>query len=107
MEHLKIPTRFVLSSKLRKNNSLAGQERVIEICRVLGATEYVNLIGGKQLYQRDDFSRAGLTLKFLNPSVLCNPVPTNSAVPLSILDDLMHKEEEKLAESLNDYKITS
>jgi WbqC-like protein len=106
-DYLKIPTAFMLSSKLLKNNNLAGQERVIEICRVLGATKYVNLIGGKQLYQRDDFSRAGLTLSFLNPTVLCNPVPTDPAVPLSILDDLMHKEQKKLVESLEEYKITT
>jgi WbqC-like protein family len=102
--HLKINTPFVLSSKLVKNNSLAGQERVIEICRLLGATHYVNLIGGRELYRRDDFLRKGLELGFLKPAVL-SAEPNDSAVPLSILDDLMHKEERVLANALKDYRI--
>jgi WbqC-like protein family len=100
--HLKIRTPFVLSSKLDKNNSLAGQDRVIEICRCLGATHYVNLIGGRKLYHRDCFSRAGLELGFLEPAVLGG---ANSATPLSIIDDLMHKCEKVLSGALKDYRV--
>jgi WbqC-like protein len=103
--HLEIQTPLVLSSKLPKNDSLVGQERVIEICRTLSATHYVNLIGGRQLYDSDDFSRAGLKLGFLEPAVLCSADPSDSAMPLSILDDLMHKEQEILIKDLKDYKI--
>lgn len=102
--HLKINTPFVLSSKLVKDNSLAGQDRVIEICRILGATHYVNLIGGRELYRRDDFSRKGLELGFLEPGVV-SAEPNDSVAPLSILDDLMRKEESALANALKDYRI--
>jgi WbqC-like protein family len=105
--HLKIKTPCVVSSQLPKNNSLAGQERVIEICRVLSATHYVNLIGGRELYDSDVFSRAGLKLGFLKPAVLCSAAANDSAMPLSILDDLMHTEEETLTNALKNYKIVS
>jgi hypothetical protein len=103
--HLKIRTPFLLSSKLEKNNSLAGQERVIEICRRLGATQYVNLIGGRKLYHRDRFSREGLELGFLKPAVLGGADHADSALPLSIIDDLMHKDENVQASALRDYRI--
>src|ERR1700676_2987667 len=38
---LSIGTRFVLSSAMVKDGSLTGQERVVDMCRRLGATHYV------------------------------------------------------------------
>jgi hypothetical protein len=105
--HLKIGTPFVLSSKLAKSNNLAGEDRVIEICRCLGATHYVNPIGGRRLYHRDRFSRVGLELGFLEPAVLGGADPAGSTPPLSIIDDLMHKGEEALACALKEYRVVA
>jgi hypothetical protein len=62
---LSIGTRFVLSSAMVKDDNLAGQERVIDMCRRLGATHYVNPIGGLQLYHPERFAAAGIKLSFL------------------------------------------
>ena len=37
--YLDISTEIIVSSKIQKNNELRGQEKVIEICRVLGSDE--------------------------------------------------------------------
>ena len=43
---LDISTEILVSSEIDKNNALKGEEKVIEICNILGADEYVNPIGG-------------------------------------------------------------
>jgi WbqC-like protein family len=105
--HLKLRTRFVLSSNLPKDNTLTGGDRVIEICRCLGATHYVNLIGGRGLYDRDAFSGVGLELRFLEPVGLGAAVPGSPSFPLSIIDDLMHRSEPALADALKAYRFVA
>ena len=63
--HLGLTTRIVLSSALAKDNDLSGEARVINICRALGATHYVNPIGGTKLYAIENFTRYGIALSFL------------------------------------------
>lgn len=54
------------SSSLTVPVELRGQERVIAICRQVGATHYVNPPGGRELYDASAFAAAGLTLGFLS-----------------------------------------
>ena len=64
-QRLGLQTRFVRSSELSKLESLMGQSRVIDICRaVLGATRYVNPIGGSSLYEAEAFDEHGIALRF-------------------------------------------
>lgn len=46
MKYLGIRKDVLLSSKIKKNNQLKSQEKVIDICKRLNATEYINPIGG-------------------------------------------------------------
>jgi hypothetical protein len=62
---LGIGTTFIRSSKVSLAPELSGQMRVIEICRQLGATAYLNAIGGVKLYNCAEFEKAGITLKFV------------------------------------------
>jgi hypothetical protein len=103
--HLKLRTPTVLSSTLTKDDGLAGEDRVIDICRCLGATHYVNLIGGRGLYRTEAFARAGIELKFLESTEL--RTPHRSGLRLSIVDDLMHRGEEALADALNAYAVAA
>lgn len=57
---------IVQSSSLPIPSNLRGQDRIIAIVKEMGAKEYINLSGGRELYSRDSFSREGLTLKFLS-----------------------------------------
>ncbi len=56
----------VRSSTLGVPDLLRGQERVIEICRRLGATRYVNSPNGRTLYDAQTFVDAGIELCFLS-----------------------------------------
>lgn len=53
------------SSTLGVPDHLRKQDRVIEIARRLGATQYLNSPGGRSLYDEGTFAEAGLALEFL------------------------------------------
>ena len=54
-----------MSSQLSIENGLRGQDRVLATCEVLGATQYVNPIGGLDLYSEKVFRERGIELTFL------------------------------------------
>ena len=58
---------LVRSSTLDIDGGLHGQDRVIAICRALGADRYVNSPGGRELYQAEAFARHRIALDFLPP----------------------------------------
>lgn len=57
----------IRSSSLGVDAQLRGQERILEICRLVGANRYVNAPGGRDLYLPDVFANAGICLQFLEP----------------------------------------
>lgn len=90
-EHLAIATPVRVSSSVPADHGLKGQDRVLAICEALGATTYVNAIGGMELYARDDFAARGIDLRFIRARPL--EYPQFGAAPfvpwLSIIDVLM------------------
>ena len=57
----------IRSSSLHIDPVLKGQDRILEICRQVGTTRYVNSPGGRDLYQADSFAHVGIELDFLEP----------------------------------------
>lgn len=87
---LEISTEIVVSSSLGVSTDLKGQERVIETCKMLRATDYINPIGGKVLYAAADFAANGLELHFQSVNPYVYPQFGNEFLPhLSIVDVLM------------------
>lgn len=62
---LGVPLRMAYSSDLRIPSHIRGSARILEICRLTGATEYLNSPGGIGLYEPEAFDRAGVKLEFL------------------------------------------
>lgn len=86
---------------------LKGEERVIGICKELGATEYINAAGGRELYSADRFEKEHLRLRFLQPHPLEYPQFGAPFVPwLSIVDVLMFNPREIVLSYLNRYDLT-
>ena len=104
--YLKIETEFLISSKLKKNNDLKGQDKILEICSILQATEYYNAIGGQELYSYDRFSEKGIQLKFLKPNPIEYIQFKNKFQPnLSILDVMMFNSVTEIKELLREYTL--
>lgn len=106
--YLNIDTELILSSDIEKNNSLKGKEKVLEICKILGADTYYNAIGGKGLYDKKDFISNGISLHFLktHEDLAYQQFPHMDFVPnLSIIDALMFNSVEVVNKMLNDYAL--
>ena len=105
-EYLEMKTQFILSSDMKKDNNLRGQDKVIEICKCSGATEYYNAIGGVELYSSHVFNSNGIDLKFLQTELTEYSQFGNDFVPgLSIIDVMMFNSKEEIKNMLNSYSI--
>jgi hypothetical protein len=101
---LDINCRFVKSSELDKTPHLKGQEKVLDVCRRLGVTQYVNSIGGFDLYDPQAFAEAGMELSFLHARATDYAQAGQAHVPfLSIIDVLMFKSFEGTKPLLREY----
>jgi len=106
--HIGLQPRFILSSAMEKDPRLTGQDRVIDICRRLGATHYVNPIGGIGFYDAERFAGADLKLSFLQSESPRYPQFGQTMIPdLSIIDVLMFNDEPAIARLLREYRLVS
>jgi hypothetical protein len=106
---LDITTEVVISSTLGIDRSLRGEARVLATCAAMGATEYVNPIGGLTLYNESAFAERGMSLRFLRAHL--SPYP-QYAFPyveaLSIVDTMMFVEPLDLrARVRSDFEIVT
>lgn len=62
---LNIPLRVTIASSIPIPDDLRGQNRIIAMCKAVGADTYINSPGGKELYNVDDFAKQGIKLEFL------------------------------------------
>jgi hypothetical protein len=105
-EYLNIETRIIVSSKINKNNNLKGQDKILEICKILGANKYYNAIGGKELYSYDIFKKERIKLSFLKMGMIEYKQFDNKFVPnLSIIDVMMFNEPNKIKKMLSLYEL--
>lgn len=63
--HLGLPWKTIRSSTLDIPASFRGQDRILEIATRLGARRYLNVPGGRSLYDPAAFEDAGIELAFL------------------------------------------
>ena len=102
-----IQTYIIPTSRVFPKRELKGQERILDICKQLGATIYINPSGGRALYDKEKFQAHGIKLRFLEVPTsagLCSGVGVGEQ--LSILDTLMHKSLHDICRSVADYKIS-
>jgi len=91
VRYLAFPWRVMRSSALGIPAALRGQDRILEIARQLGATDYVNTPGGGGLYGVDAFAEAGVQLHFLGPY---------RGPSCSILNRIIGEDREELAKDI-------
>lgn len=105
-DYLRIETEFVLSSSIEKDNSLRGQEKILEICKLLNATTYINPIGGKSLYDKNFFKLEGIELYFIQSRFSqYKQFGSDFIGGLSIIDVMMFNSVEKVNEMLDNCQL--
>lgn len=78
-------------SELDLPAGLAGQDRIVAACQAIGARDYLNMEGGRALYDARTFARAGISLSFLTPDLPPYDQSGADFLPgLSILDAIAH-----------------
>lgn len=106
--YLDINTKIIVSSELNKNNELRGKEKVIHICKILGATDYINAIGGQSLYDYESFEKNEIQLNFLKTNDIIYEQYNNEFVPyLSIVDVLMFNSKEEVKNMLGQFELVN
>jgi hypothetical protein len=103
---LGIKTEFIVSSTLNKNNNLKNIEKVLHICDLMGASKYINAIGGKNLYDKYEFAKHNIELNFLKTKLVSYKQFNNQFVPcLSIIDVMMFNSHAEIIEMLKQYEL--
>lgn len=103
---LNIHTEIIISSTIDVDQTLAGQDRVIAICKTLGAEDYYNAIGGQELYHPKDFEKEEVSLRFLSSNLVAYKQFNNDFIPwLSIIDVMMFNSLAETQDMLNEYKL--
>ena len=106
-DYLGIETELLLSSEIEKDETKRGQEKILDLCKRLGATEYYNAIGGRELYDQAAFSAAGIGLSFVQAGEARYEQFSGAPfVPyLSIIDVMMFCDRAQIARLLNDFTL--
>ena len=105
-EYLGITTEIILSSHIEMDHSLKSQERIIEICKHLLATVYLNPIGGLELYDSKSFEYNGIELKFLKSKAGGYKQFGDEFIPnLSIIDVMMFNSRNDIKKMLSVYEL--
>jgi hypothetical protein len=81
----------IRSSSLNVPAEIRGQDRILEIARRVGASRYVNVPGGRDLFDPAAFSDAGIELRFLSEY---------SGPPCSILVRILQEDRDGLARDI-------
>lgn len=100
-DYLGLHPQWQVSSKLKKDSGLRGQDKVLSICEELGATYYINLPGGKALYDQASFAARGMQLSFIQPETVAYRQFGSKFLPnLSIIDVMMFNSRVECAKLL-------
>jgi hypothetical protein len=105
-EYLSIDTQLIVSSSLSIDHSLTKEKKLFEICKVLSARRYINPIGGKALYKKDEFSGHQIDLEFHNFIPREYQQFSDSFIShLSVIDVIMHCGCGKTNKMLKDFYL--
>lgn len=106
-QYLDLNIDYKLSSKeFNTSVELDRTARLFSICKNLGATYYINSIGGSALYKKDEFWKEGINLLFLEEQITPYVQFDNEFIPrLSIIDVMMFNSKSDIQAMLNNYKL--
>jgi hypothetical protein len=105
--YLNLDVDFHFSSGLPVDDSMGRADRLIAITKHFGADTYVNMEGGKDLYDKPYFADRGVTLQFLEtglPEYQHHNAETFEP-GLSIIDVMMNVEKEEIQSMLGAYQL--
>lgn len=105
-DFLDVKTTFVISSSLDINHDLKSEDKVIALCKKTNTTQYINPIGGVELYSKTTFTDQAIELIFLKSGAITYNQFNQEFIPwLSIIDVLMFNSKAKIVDMLSKFKL--
>ena len=105
-KYIGIETQFVTSSSIYGNDNLKAKNRVLDICFKENSANYINVIGGLELYDKDVFKANGVKLDFIKSLPIEYIQFKNEFIPwLSIIDVMMFNSAEEIKGMLDQYEL--
>jgi hypothetical protein len=89
------------------NGNLKAQERILDICQQEQATQYINPVGGMELYSKELFAQSSIQLNFMQARKVEYPqLNRTEFMPwLSVLDILMNTDIPTVRAMLGEYDL--
>jgi hypothetical protein len=106
LEYAGLQRRWHRSSDILPQGQFKGSRWIIEICHRLNASRYLNLPGGRSLYESADFENAGIALQFVEPVFTTYHQISPFVRGLSMIDILMWCEPAELLAMLQAGRTT-
>ncbi|MCO6174194.1 WbqC family protein [Flavobacterium sp. NRK F10] len=106
--YLDIDTKLTVSSvEFSDTLGMGRADRLIEMTKRSGKSMYINVIGGKELYDKEYFEQNGVELSFIkSDSTIQYKQFDNDFVPwLSIIDVMMFNSKEEIKQILTQYTL--
>lgn len=101
-----IRTHIIESSYGYHTMNLKGQDKILEICTQEEATEYINPIGGLNIYNYESFRQKQLSLLFIKSNPIVYSQFSNEFIPwLSIIDVMMFNQKDTITSLLSEYTL--
>jgi hypothetical protein len=105
--YLEIVTKFKNSSEYYpETKTLDREQRLVEIVKRNKGNDYINPIGGQELYSKDAFLEKGIILNFIKSNQILYKQFDNEFLPfLSIIDVLMFNNVDEINKILDQYQL--
>lgn len=107
LNYLQIDTRIIKSAGIYQNQNLKGQDRILDICLKENTSNYINPIGGIELYSKEIFEQNNIELHFIKSKSIEYKQFKNEFVPyLSIIDTLMFNDIDGVKNMLTQFELS-
>ena len=91
---------------MKKGDGLKASDKILDICKRQGADIYINAIGGVELYDKYEFTKNGIDLKFLKPDITPYKQYYNEFIgSLSIIDVMMFNSPEDINVMMDHFEL--
>lgn len=107
-KYLNLKTEFIYSSNIEQNKELKGQDKILNICKLLKTDKYINAIGGMEIYSREVFLQNNIELNFIQTKEIRyqhTPKIKDFYPNLSIIDILMNNSIKDISLMLNQFSL--
>lgn len=109
MEKIGLHKKILTASQLQSQspvNALRGQEQIINLVKLVKGTHYINLMGGVDLYNKDEFLCHSIKLSFIKPLLPFYKQKNKEFIPgLSIMDVLMFNSPQEIFNMTLQYEM--